>query len=201
MTSSPLWGEEPPDATPLTAEDMEQLLPTDVATRADLNAVERDNILAARLWAFTARGIAGVDALFELATVDDIHRRMFGNVWSWAGRRRTRVTNIGVDPTRIVTQLRNALADAQYWHDNSIFDPVERAVRIHHRLVFIHPYVNGNGRHARFVADLYLHLIGEPTLPWKPDESDPSASRTAYIAALRKADEGEYSQLIAYASS
>lgn len=198
MTSN--WGVDPPDATPLEAEDFEELIPTDIATRAELNAVERDNIVSARLWAFTERPITEIHQLFETTMVDDIHRRMFGNVWRWAGKRRTRATTIGVTPTQIVTQLKDTLEDARYWHDNETFDPVEAAVRIHHRLVFVHPYVNGNGRHARLVADLYLHIVDGSTLRWRPDESEPSDSRAAYIAALRKADKGDYTQLIVYAS-
>ena len=198
MTSN--WGVDPPGATPLEAEDFEKLIPTDIATRSELNAVERDNIVAARLWAFTGRPIVDVRQLFETTMVDEIHRRMFGNVWRWAGKRRTRATTIGVTPTQIVTQLKDTLEDARYWHDNATFDPVEAAVRIHHRLVFVHPFVNGNGRHARLVADLYLHIVDGSTLRWRPDESEPSDSRAAYIAALRKADNGDYSQLIAYAS-
>jgi Fic-DOC domain mobile mystery protein B len=131
--------------------------------------------------------------------VDEIHRRMFGNVWKWAGKRRTRITSIGVAPAQIVTQLKDALEDARYWHDNETFDPVEAGVRIHHRLVFVHPYVNGDGRHARLVADPYLHLTGGTTLRWGPDEAEPSDGRADYVAALRNADEGDYSQLIAYA--
>ena len=201
MIPTPTSGDEPADTTPLEAEDLEQLIPTHIATRADLNAVERDNMLAARLWAFTGRPIADVSALFNLTVIDDIHRRMFGNVWQWAGRRRTRATNIGVHPSQTGTELREALDDALFWHDRATFDPIERAVRVHHRLVLIHPYVNGNGRHARFVADLYLHIIGEPTMMWNSDESEESDTRADYIAALRLADNGDYSQLIAYASS
>ncbi len=198
MTSR--WGVDPPGATPLEAEDFEELIPTDIATRSDLNAVERDNIVAARLWAFTGRPITDVQQLFETTTVDEIHRRMFGNVWKWAGKRRTRATTIGVTPTQIVTQLKDTLDDVRYWHDHATFDPVETAVRVHHRLVFVHPYVNGNGRHARLVADLYLHIVDGSSLRWGPDESEASDSRAAYIAALRKADEGDYSPLIVYAT-
>lgn len=195
------WGEEPHDATPLGPEEFNQLIPTDVATRSDLNAVERDNILSARLWAFAQRGVSDVDRLLQTSTLDAIHRRMFGNVWRWAGKRRTNVTNIGAEPAQIVTRLKDALDDARYWHDHDTFDRVETAVRIHHRLVQVHPYANGNGRHARFVADLYLHVIGEAALGWKPDESDASDSRRAYIAALQLADRGDYSQLIPYAAN
>lgn len=201
MTPTVLGEDDPPDTTPLEAEDLEQLIPTDVATRADLNAVERDNILAARLWAFTERPFATVGALLHETAIDGIHRRMFGDVWRWAGKRRIRATNIGVHPTRIVQQLRDALDDATFWHEHATFDSVERAVRLHHRLVLVHPYVNGNGRHARFVADLYLHVNGEPLLPWKPDESEGSETRSEYIAALRMADAGDYSRLVAYAST
>lgn len=200
MTQAKSWGDEPPDTTRLDEDELAQLIPTDVATRADLNAVERDNILAARLWAFTGRGVMRIDRLFDAAAIDDIHRRMFANVWRWAGKRRVRATNIGVDPAQIMTELRNALDDARFWHNEGVFGPVERAVRLHHRLVVVHPYVNGNGRHARFVADLYLHLSGETTLPWKPDESDTSTTRAAYVKALRLADQGDYAALIAYAS-
>lgn len=201
MTPSVLGEGDPPDTTPLEAGDVEQLIPTDVATRADLNAVERDNILAARLWAFTEHPFTTVDALLHETAIDDIHRRMFGNVWRWAGKRRARATNIGVEPTQIVSELRNALDDAKFWHEHASFDSVERAVRLHHRLVLVHPFVNGNGRHARFVADLYRHVNAEPPLPWQPDVSAASETRTAYIAALLMADAGDYSRLVAYASS
>lgn len=193
------WGDEPHGSTPLAAEDFEGMIPTDVATRADLNAAERDNILAARAWAFTSTRIT-TNRLLEISTIDDIHRRMFNRVWTWAGKRRVKTTNIGVEPTQILTQMRDVVDDARYWHDHEAFAPNEIAVRLHHRLVHVHPYVNGNGRHARLVADLYLHVRGEPVLAWKPNESDPSASRDAYIAALRRADAGDYADLISYAS-
>jgi Fic-DOC domain mobile mystery protein B len=198
MTSN--WGADTPGSTPLEADDFEQLIPTDITTRAELNAAERDNIVDARIWAFTQQPITDVQQLFETTTVDEIHRRMFSDVWKWAGKRRTRATTIGVAPAQIVTHLKDALDDAKYWKDNGTFDPVGTAVRFHHRLVFVHPYVNGNGRHARLVADLYLRLVNGSTLQWGPDESELSDSRAAYIAALRKADDGDYSQLIAYAS-
>ena len=127
-------------------------------------------------------------------------QRRFGNVWKWAGKRRTKATTIGVTPTQIVTQLKDTLDDVRYWRDHETFNPVETAVRVDHRLVFVHPDVNGNGRHARLVADLYLHIVDGSSLRWGPDESEASDSRAAYIAALRKADQGDYSQLIVYAT-
>jgi len=195
-----MWPGEADDTTPLDAEDLAGLIPSHVAIRSDLNAVERDNILSARLWAFDGRPIASVERLLRIETIDGLHRRMFADVWKWAGKRRVRPTNIGVEPSQIVEELRKALDDATYWHDNGVFDPIEIAVRLHHRLVFIHPYVNGNGRHARFVADLYLHTNGWLALPWRSDESEVADSRSAYIRSLRLADSGDYAELIAYAS-
>lgn len=194
------WGDEPSGATPLDPEEFDLLIPTDVATRADLNAVERDNILSARLWAFSQRGIVDADTLLQTVTLDAIHRRMFGNVWKWAGKRRTRDTNVGADPAEIVMSLKDVLDHARYWHDHNTFDRIETAVRIHHRIVQVHPYVNGNGRHARFVADLYLHVNGDDSLPWRLDESDTSAGRATYISALQLADGGDYVALIACAA-
>jgi Fic-DOC domain mobile mystery protein B len=193
-------GDEPSGATPLGPEEFDLLIPTDVATRADLNAVERDNILSARVWAFSRKGIVEAEALLQTTTLDEIHRRMFGNVWKWAGTRHTRDTNIGANPAEIVPRLKDVLDDARYWHHHNTFNRIETAVRIHHRIVQVHPYVNGNGRHARFVADLYLHVNGEGALPWRPDESDTSASRATYISALQLADRGDYGALIAYAA-
>jgi Fic-DOC domain mobile mystery protein B len=194
------WGDEPPGATSLGPEEFDLLIPTDVATRADLNAVERDNIVSARLWAFSRRGIVDADTLLQTTTLDVIHRRMFGNVWKWAGKRRTRDTNIGADPAEIVTRLTDVLNDARYWHHHHTFARIETAVRIHHRIVQVHPYVNGNGRHARLIADIYLHVNGENALPWRPDDSDTSTSRATYSSALQLADQGDYSALVAYAA-
>jgi Fic-DOC domain mobile mystery protein B len=136
-----LLGEpDPPGATPLTPEDVEGLLPTWVATRADLNQVEQANIEAAVRWAFVGRKpVSRVEDLLTPQFSDRVHRRMFGDVWTWAGKRRRRLTNIGVDPTEITTQMKLALDDALYWHANGVFEPAELAVRIHHRLVCVHP--------------------------------------------------------------
>ena len=122
MSSGDIWPDEPADTTPLEPEDLAGLKPTDVATCVDLNAVERDNILAARLWAFDGRPIATVDALLQISALDGLHRRMFSNVWKWAGTRRTRATNIGVEPSQIVEELRKAIDDVAYWHDHGVFD-------------------------------------------------------------------------------
>ncbi len=191
-----LPGDDATGATPLTDEDIDGLIPTFVATRADLNLAEQANIETATLWAL-GRRVASTDRLLTIDFADRVHRRMFGDVWRWAGRHRTRMTNIGVEPHQITTQMKLLFDDARYWHDQSTYQPAERAVRFHHRLVFVHPYRNGNGRHARFVADLYLRLNGEPTLTWGAETSIEidSTARRNYITALQAADRGDIEPL------
>jgi len=197
-----LPGEDASGATPLTNEDLEGLIPTFVATRADLNIAEQTNIEAATRWAFRARSVGSIAELLRPSFANEIHRRMFDDVWRWAGQRRLRESNIGVDPDQIVTQTKLALDDALYWHEHETYEPAERAVRIHHRLVSVHPYRNGNGRHARFVADLYLHRVESPRLAWGGTSLvNESAVRQAYIAALRAADLGDIEPLLAFAVS
>lgn len=192
-----------PGATPLDDDDVDGLIPTWVATRRDLNLVEQVNIEAATRWAFGRRRV--VSSVSELLTIDftnHIHRRMFSDVWRWAGSYRRRVTNIGVEPHMITQMLRDALDDAAFWHEHQTFGATEIAVRMHHRVVAAHPYPNGNGRHSRFLADLYLRVSDLPRLTWGGAEpADERDLRASYIAALREADVGRYAPLVEFATT
>lgn len=190
--------QEPDDATPLEPEEREGLRQSWITTRADLNAAEQDNIDKGAAWAFrqTRADILTVDFALTL------HKRMFGDVWSWAGAYRHTERNIGVAPHRIGAETAALLNDAQYWVDNAIYKPTETAVRLHHRLVYIHPFPNGNGRHARMMADLLLRRLGEPPLTWGGGAlADIGELRATYITALREADAHDYTQLLAFARS
>jgi Fic-DOC domain mobile mystery protein B len=194
-------GPEPSGATPIDDEGLAGLIPDFVATRADLNQVEFENITKALPWAYRRAESAGPDGVLSHGFMLDLHRRMFGDVWSWAGTLRQRTTNIGVDPSQIVTQSGLLFDDARFWHGQSVFSVDELAVRIHGRLVSIHPFPNGNGRSTRLMADLYLVAIGSPVFTWggsRLDEED--AGRAAYIRALVLAVEtDDYSELLRFA--
>ena len=194
-------GPEPAGATPLEEEDLEVLIPTFVATRADLNLVELENIVQALPWARTHAQMGGPDAVLDYSFMLTLHRRMFGDVWRWAGTQRRRLTNIGVAPELITTQSRSLFDDALYWHRQSVFDPDERAIRIHARLVHAHPFPNGNGRCTRLIADLYLHAIAVEPFSWGASNLDIDGSaRQSYIAALVKAiDTDDYADLLRFA--
>jgi Fic-DOC domain mobile mystery protein B len=194
-------GREPSGATPIEQEDLEGLIPDFVATCADLNQVEFENITNALPWAQQQAHSLGVQGILDYGFMLALHRRMFGDVWTWAGTQRLRITNIGVEPHLITTQSQLTLADAKYWHTQEVFGPHDLAARIHSRLVSVHPFRNGNGRCTRMMADLYLTSIGAEPFTWGGTNLDVDGSgRGTYISALIKAaDTGEYADLVRFA--
>jgi Fic-DOC domain mobile mystery protein B len=194
-------GPEPSDTTPIEQEDLEGLIPDFVATRADLNQVEFENIANALPWALSQAASLGPDGILEYGFMLELHRRMFGDVWTWAGTHRRRVTNIGVEPAQIATACRLLLDDARYWHEHAIYPPDELAARIHCRLVSIHPFPNGNGRCTRMMADVYLASIGTEPFSWGRTSLDVDGSpRATYIDALVKAaTDDDYGELVRFA--
>jgi Fic-DOC domain mobile mystery protein B len=191
-----------PGATPLTAEQLKGLRNPFIATHAELNRAEQANIVRARLWARTARSIV-MPNMLSREFVEDLHRRMYRDVWTWAGKQRTVDTNIGVDFPKIGVELRILFDDARYWFDHGTYPPIEYAVRMHHRLVLIHPVPNGNGRLSRFYADLVLtRHFKQDRLTWGGGQlGNEDPRRTQYIEALRAADQHDYISLIGFATS
>jgi Fic-DOC domain mobile mystery protein B len=191
---------EPEGATPLDPDESAGLKFKHVATRGELNELEQANIEQGLRWASRRRGgdVLTDDFLRKL------HVRLFGEVWKWAGTFRRTEKNIGIDPLHIATQLRLHLDNARYWSEHDIYAPMEAAARFHHRLVQIHLFPNGNGRHARIATDLFLgDYYKHPPIPWASgtDLLADSARRTAYIAALRAADGGDFTALLAYVAA
>jgi Fic-DOC domain mobile mystery protein B len=192
-----LLGEQDDASTPLNAEEREGLIPSYITLRGELNAAEQQNILEADEWAFSRRR----DVLDE-KFLNTLHRRMYGNVWSWAGQYRTSQKNIGVEHFRIPIDLRAMLDDCRYWVENNTYPADELAARFHHRLVRIHCYPNGNGRHARLAADLLSTSLGRDRFSWgSANLVDAGATRATYIAALRAADNHDYSPILAFVRS
>lgn len=193
--------DEPAGATPLTPDELLGLKAKHIATRGELNELEGENIIQGLTW--LDRRPKSFDLLTD-AAVREVHKRLFGEVWDWAGVYRLTEKNIGVPVWQISTELRTCLDDARYWRDNNSFDPPEAMARLHHRLVWIHPFANGNGRWARIMADAYLTQIDRNIfLDWSGGgtlDAD-SAHRAAYIAALRAADQHDFVPLVAFVKS
>ena len=183
--------------TELTEEEREGLIPSYITLRSELNEAEQANILEAEEWAFARKR-----GLLEEGFLNNLHKRMYGNVWRWAGRYRTSGKNIGIDAYRIPTELRQLLDDCRYWIENGTYEPDENAVRFHHRMVSIHCYPNGNGRHARLAADLLLKSMGQERFSWGGENLiDVGETRERYIDALQAADEHDIGPLLEFVRS
>ena len=183
--------------TPLTDEEREDLIPSYITLRSELNEAEQANILEAQEWAFKRKR----NVLNE-KFLNDLHKRMYGNVWSWGGKYRRTGKNIGVDAYRIPTELRQLIDDCTFWVENKTYEPDELAARFHHKLVWVHAYPNGNGRHARLATDLLLMSLGLEPFTWgSVNLVDPSETRRRYIDALRDADNHNIEPLLAFVRS
>lgn len=186
----------PSGATPLEPDEREGLKIRHVATREELNRFEQDNIHEALQWLDGRRKSEILSEKF----IKTLHRKMFGKVWRWAGTFRKSGKNIGVDWVQISVQLRVLLQDVQFWIDNKTYPPDEIAVRFHHRLVWIHLFPNGNGRHARLMTDVLLEsILKEKPFTWNVKNIDADDTvRNLYLNALRAADNGDYSPLLEF---
>lgn len=195
-------GPGPEGATPLNWEEQQAIRLTWVTTRAELNESEQDNILRAQRWAHRRRR---TDQILHEAFLCELHRRMFGEVWRWAGAYRTSARNLGVDHWEIRPCVRDFLADTTAGiaaGGPAPMPPDEAALRFHHRLVSIHPFPNGNGRHARLAADLLVVSLGQPEFGWGwASLVSRGETRDRYIAALRAADGYDIGPLVAFARS
>lgn len=195
--TDPLFESDDDANTPLTAEEREQLIPSYITLRHELNEAEQVNIGKALRWA-NARRRDVLDQDF----LSDLHKRMFGDVWRWAGRYRTTARNIGVDAYRIAMEVRQTIDDARYWVDHETYSSDEIAVRYSHRLVAIHPFPNGNGRFSRLVGDLLARQLGQPPFTWgRANLVDAGETRARYIEALRAADNHDIASLLLFARS
>jgi Fic-DOC domain mobile mystery protein B len=194
--SDPLFEGDDEANTPLTAEEQEQLLPTYITTRAELNEAEQVNITDASRWLVRTRN----PDLLDDAFLRELHRRMFGDVWKWAGSYRQSERNIGIEAYRIPVAVRELLDDVRYWIEHETFAPDELAIRFSHRFVAIHPFPNGNGRFSRLIGDRMAQQLGRPRFSWgRISLTEASKTRKIYIAALRTADDGDIAPLLAFA--
>ncbi len=189
--AEPVGDERDDGQTPLDPDESEGLL-LPVTTRGALNAVEADNIAEAVAWLASRRHPA--DEVLSEEFVRDLHTRMLGHVWSWAGQYRRTDKNIGV------VGVRQVLADADAWIASGM-DADEAAVRLGHRMVVVHPFPSGNGRHSRLLSDRLAEALGRPVFSWGARTAAGATARERYIAALRAADQGEIAPLVAFARS
>ena len=191
-----------PGNTPLDPDEALGLIPLHVTNQAELNQAEQANILEALSWATSRRH---ADLLTD-AFVRKLHQKMFGDVWKWAGTYRKTLKNIGVPPEQVAVEVRKFCDDARYQVGSAGLDWDDFGVRFHHRLVWIHPFPNGNGRHARLMTDLVLQAHGQEPFSWGAKSPDGvigafGRTRERYLSALRSADAGDWSPLKVFVRS
>jgi len=182
----------PEGATPLDPDEMEGLRFKHISTRGELDQLEQANI---------TQGLQWLEKQKSPDVLSDLHNRLFGDVWKWAGSFRRTEKNIGIDPIQIAVQLRHLLGDALFWIENDTYPPKELAARFHHKLVYIHLFSNGNGRHARIMADAVLtKLLDKSPIDWAGGYrlEDMNERRNEYIAALRAADGHDFAALFEF---
>jgi len=185
--------------TPLAPEELDDLIPN-LGMREELNEWERENILRARRWAL-GRSLASSNPVSG-EYIRKLHRRMFDQTWKWAGVYRKTEKTIGVQVQQMREMLAALLGDANYWIENNTYTADEIALRFHHRLVLIHLFPNGNGRHARLIADVLAVKLGRPVFSWgRLSLIKPAEARERYLQALRTADAGDVVALIEFARS
>lgn len=194
--------EYPPGATPLNPNELAGLVPTYISTQKELNAVEQDNILRGEQWAFSRKRKNVLTEKF----LRELHQEMFGLVWKWAGTYRTSNKSIGIEWFQIPAEINKLLSDIQYQITHETYPMDEIAARFHHRLVWIHPFPNGNGRWARVMADVLLFSLGHERFTWGSNLNmgtlgEHGEARARYIRSLRLADSRNYKELLEFVRS
>lgn len=192
-----------PGQTPIEEEEAEGLKIVSITTNGELDEFEQQNIEQAIVW-MIGRKISTEKMLSE-SFVKQLHERMFGGVWKWAGKFRSTEKNIGIESWKIPTELRILLDDVKFWIEHTSYPNDEIALRFKHRLVSIHCFPNGNGRHSRLMADLMAEkLFHAAAYTWGSKDANLSKTsdyRKTYLMALKKADLGDYRDLIEFARS
>ena len=192
-----------PGQTPIDEEESEGLKIPSISTKGELDHFEQKNIEEAVLWTVGTK--IKVEKLFSESFIKSLHKRMYGEVWKWAGKFRQSEKNIGIESWRIPTELRVLLEDAKFWIENETYPADEIAIRFKHRIVSIHCFPNGNGRHSRLMADLIAEKIFDrKTFTWGQSNSkllNETEARSKYLTALKKADSGDYTDLLTFARS
>lgn len=194
--------EYPPGATPLNPNEVAGLKLSYISTQTELNAAEQDNILQGENWAFAQKRKNVLSEKF----MRELHKKMFGHVWKWAGTYRTTDKSIGVEWFHIPTEMNKLIADVRYWITHETYSMDEIAARLHHKLVWIHPFPNGNGRWARAMSDVLLFSLGHERFSWGANMqagtlSEHGESRAKYIRSLQLADAKQFKELLAFVRS
>ena len=187
--------------TPLDENEKEGLKIKSITTQKELDEFEQLNIEKAVEWSIRVNLTS--EKILTEKFIKDLHKKMYNDVWRWAGEFRKSNKNIGINWTQIGIELKNLIDDTKYWIENKTYSPEEIAIRFKHRIVAIHCFPNGNGRHSRMMADIIIESIfGKEIFSWqKSNMVKANETRKVYITALKEADHGNIKPLIKFAKN
>lgn len=187
--------------TPLDEDEKEGLKIKSISTRGELDEFEQQNIEDAMQWSLSRK--FKPEQILTERFIQELHKKMYGSVWNWAGEYRKTNKNIGVDKFEIPVHVRNLIDDTTYWLEQNVYKPDELAIRFKHRLVSIHCFPNGNGRHSRMIADIIIEKLYQlPVFTWgSKTYLDENHLREKYLTAIRKADKGDFQLLLEFVRS
>jgi Fic-DOC domain mobile mystery protein B len=185
--------------TPINEEEKSGLLIKTITLQEELDEFEQMNIEKAVEWVIYTK--LSQERILSEKFVKDLHKKMYDDVWKWAGSFRKSEKNIGISWPHISTELKKIMDDTQYWVNNQTYSPEEIAIRFKHRIVQIHCFPNGNGRHSRLMADIIITSIFDKEIfSWcKSNMVKADETRSKYITSLKEADNGNIAPLIAFA--
>lgn len=186
---------------PISEEEKDDILLPTISTRGELDEFEQANIEKAIEWSM--RNSFDLDKVLSIDFIKELHRKMFSEVWGWAGTYRRSNKNIGVDKFIIEQELYKLMKDCWYWIENRAYPADEIAIRYKYRMVAIHPFPNGNGRHSRICGDILVsHVLNRPIFTWGGKRiEEEGVIRKSYLDALHKADQGDVLPLMEFARS
>lgn len=187
--------------TPITEEEQEGLIIQTISDRKELDEFEQLNIETAVEWSLQRK--LPMEKILTIDFILDVHKRMFNKTWKWAGKFRTTNKNIGIDKYQIHQELKMVCDDCKYWIENVTYSNDEIAIRFKHRIVSVHPFANGNGRHSRLCADFLIsHIFNEKVFSWgRFNLAKRGESRKKYLEAIYAADSGDIRPLLKFARS
>jgi Fic-DOC domain mobile mystery protein B len=185
--------------TPLDENEIQGLKILSITTKGELDEMEQNNIEEAQLWLLGRK--LNYTQILTSEFITSLHKRMYGNVWNWAGEFRRTNKNLGIHFFQIPIALKQLLDNTKFWIENNTYDPDEIAIRFKHNIVSIHCFSNGNGRHSRMMADIIIEKVFKKAVfTWgMSDSSAESNARSNYISAIKRADQHDYTELISFA--
>ncbi|MBT3180296.1 MAG: mobile mystery protein B [Candidatus Marinimicrobia bacterium] len=185
--------------TPITEEEKEGLMIQTISNRKELDEFEQLNIETAVEWSLKQKFTA--ERILTTKFILDVHKRMFNKTWKWAGKIRTSNKNLGIDKFQINQEMKVVCDDCKYWIENNTYSDEEIAIRFKHRIVSVHPFPNGNGRHSRLCADILIsHVFNKDVFSWgRFNLVKPGDSRKKYLEAIYVADNGDIRSLLEFA--